>query len=146
MTVSAVRIAGPDDAAAVFRELVKEAAVEGLVVLGLDGHRRPCGVAANPRHRSLSWLKIWELADLVAEFGAHELLIGIFPPGPGRPPSQHEIDVFVGLSERARQAQVVLLDCIVVRGDGWTSLRERSHFVDLDQHVGGRGGSDGHST
>ena len=123
---------GVDEAVALLHELVAEASVDGLLVVGLDGDRRPSGVAVNSRHRAVTWLKVWELADLAAELGASALLLGLFAGGPSRPPSQHEIDAFVGLCERARRAQVVLLDCIVVRGERWWSLRARS-LVDLDR-------------
>jgi hypothetical protein len=123
---------GVDEAMALLHELVAEASVDGLLVVGLDRDRRPSGVAVNSNHRAVTWLKVWELADLAAELGASALLLGLFAGGPSRPPSRHEIDAFVGLCERARRAQVVLLDCIVVRDEVWWSLRARS-LVDLDR-------------
>jgi len=35
--------------------------VEGMLVVGLDHERHVCGVAINPRHRALSFMKVWEL-------------------------------------------------------------------------------------
>src|SRR6478736_3965550 len=99
MTVLRRPVHGVGEAMASLRELGAEASVEGLLVVGLDGDRRPSGVAVNSRHRAVTWLKVWELADLAAELGASALLLGLFAGGPSRPPSQHEIDVFVGLCE-----------------------------------------------
>ena len=39
----------------------------GMFVLGIDVNGGVCGVGHNPRHRSLSWLKVWGLVDLAAE-------------------------------------------------------------------------------
>ena len=126
MSVLERQIKGADDAVALLRELVGDDPVDGLVVVGLDHEQRLCGVGLNPRHRGLSWVKVWELADLAAELDACALVVGLFPSGVSRVPSQHEVDSFVDLSERLRPAQVLLLDCIVLRGSEWWSLRERS--------------------
>ena len=126
MSVLERQIKGADDAVALLRELVGEEPVDGLVVVGLDRDQRLCGVGLNPRHRALSWVKVWELADLAAEFDACALIVGLFPSGVSRVPSQHEVDSFVDLYERLKLAQVLLLDCIVLRGHQWWSLRERS--------------------
>jgi hypothetical protein len=120
------QIKGADDAVALLRELVGDDPVDGLVVVGLDHEQRLCGVGVNPRHRALSWVKVWELADLAAEIDACTLVVGLFPSGVPRAPSQHEVESFVDLCERLKPAQVLLLDCIVLRGDQWWSLRERS--------------------
>jgi len=120
------QIKGADDAVALLRELVGTGPIDGIVVVGLDHEQRMCGVALNPRHGALSWVKVWELADLAAEFGACALVVGLFPSGPSRAPSTYEFDTFVDLYDRAKVAQVLLLDGIVVRGHQWWSLRERS--------------------
>ncbi len=57
---------------------------DGLLVVGFDVDGRFAGVAVNDRHRSLSWVKVWELAELAAGLGAHALLLGAFPEGSGR--------------------------------------------------------------
>ena len=106
--------------------------VEGMLVVGLDHHRRPCGVAINRHHRALSFMKVWELEALLQELEACSLVVGLFPPGPVRAPTRHEIDVFSDLSTRARRAQVMLDDCIIARGTQTWSLRDLSH-VDHDQ-------------
>jgi hypothetical protein len=121
---SAVR--GPDEASALVRALVADGAVEGMLVVGLDRDRRLCGVGVNPHHRALSFVKVWELEALAAELDAHALVIGLFPSGPTRPPSRHELDSFVDLCTRARRAQVLVFDCIVFRGHRWWSMRELS--------------------
>ena len=126
MSVLERQIKGADDAVALLRKLVGDDPVDGLVVVGLDHEQRLCGVGLNPRHRALSWVKVWEVADLAAELGACALVVGLFPSGESRAPSQHEIDAFVDLYERLKPAQVLLLDCIVLRGDQWWSLRQRS--------------------
>lgn len=120
------QVKGADDAVALLRELVGTDPIEGIVVVGLDEEQRLCGVGLNPRHRALSWVKVWELADLAAELGACALVVGLFPSGRSRAPSEHEIGAFVDLHERAIRAQVLVLDCLVVRGHRWWSLRERS--------------------
>ena len=126
MSVLQAQIKGADDAIVLVRELVGSAPMEGMVVVGLDHEQRLCGVGLNPRHRALTWVKVWELADLAAELRASALVIGLFPSGRVRAPSEHEIDAFVDLHERAARAHVVLLDCLVVRGHRWWSLREQS--------------------
>jgi hypothetical protein len=104
--------------------------VEGMLVLGLDVRRQLCGVAINPHHRALSFMKVWELEALLQELEACSLVVGLFPSGPVRTPTAHEIEAFVDLSTRARRAQVMLDDCIVARGGKTWSLRELS-TVDL---------------
>ncbi len=126
MSVLQRQVKGADDAVALLRELVGEEPVDGLVVVGLDHDQRLCGVGLNPRHRALSWVKVWELAELAAEFDACALILGQFPSGVSRVPSQHEVESFVDLYGRLKPAQVLLLDCIVLRDHQWWSLRERS--------------------
>ena len=116
MSVLQGQVKGADDAVALLRALVGSEPVDGLVVVGLDHDQRLCGVGLNPRHRALSWVKVWELADLAAELGACALIVGLFPGGVSRAPSPHEVESFVDLYERLRPAQVLLLDCIVLRG------------------------------
>ena len=126
MSVLQGQVKGAEDAVALLRQLVGDDPVDGLIVIGLDHEQRLCGVGLNPRHRALSWVKVWELAELAAEFDVCVLVVGLFPPGVSRAPSWHEVDAFVDLYERLKAAQVLLLDCIVLRGDEWWSLRERS--------------------
>jgi hypothetical protein len=98
--------------------------VEGMLVVGLDRERRVCGVAINPHHRALSFMKVWELEALLQELGACSLVVGLFPAGRVRQPTAHEIEAFVDLRARAHRAQVPLDDCIVARGGQTWSLRE----------------------
>jgi hypothetical protein len=119
-------VRGADDAVALVRALVPEGETDGMLVIGLDDERRPCGVGVNPHHRALSFVKVWELEALLAELDASALVIGLFPSGPMRPPSHHELDAFVDLCTRARRAQVLVFDCIVVREHRWWSMRELS--------------------
>jgi DNA repair protein RadC len=126
MSVLQSQVRGSDDAIALLRELVGREPVEGMVVVGLDHEQRLCGVGINRRHRALTWVKAWELVDLAAEFGACALVVGLFPSGRSRAPSEHEIGAFVDLYERAVRAHVLVLDCLVVRGHRWWSLREKS--------------------
>jgi hypothetical protein len=112
------------DLLALIGAFVEGCEVEGMLVIGLDGDRRLCGVAVNPRHRALSFVKVWELRALADELDARALVVAVFPPGNGAYPSEHERRVFVDLRARAHRAQVDLLDCIVVRGDKRWSLRD----------------------
>ena len=112
------------DAVALVRALAPHGDVEGTLAIGLDRERQLCGVATNPRHRALSFVKVWELSALAAELDACTLVLAVFPPGPFRPPSPHEIDTFGELCVRAHRAQVRLLDCVVIRGEHWWSLCE----------------------
>jgi hypothetical protein len=105
-----------------FRAMAEACAVEGLLVIGLDDERRLSGVAVNPRHRSLSFVKVWELRALADELGARSLMIAMFPTGPGAEPSKHERWSFADLRDRAQRAHVDLLDCLVVRGGRCWSL------------------------
>ena len=126
MSVLERQIKGAEDAVALLRALVGDDPVDGLVVVGLDHEQRLCGVGINPRHRALSWVKVWELADLAGELDACALVVGLFPSGLCRAPSPHEVESFVDLYERLKPARVLLLDCIVLRGREWWSLRQRS--------------------
>lgn len=126
MSVLQSPVRGADDAVALVRALVPEGVVEGMFVVGLDEHRRLCGVGINPHHRALSFVKVWELSALSDELDASALVIGLFPSGPCRAPSQHELQAFADLCARARRAQVLLFDCVVVRGHRWWSMRELS--------------------
>ncbi len=119
-----LQVSGRADAAALLRQLATVRPVDGLLVVGFDADGRLTGVGANDRHRSLSWVKVWELAELARQLEAHALLVGAFPRGPGRAPSAHEITAFAALDERSERAGVLLLDCIVLRGERWWSLRE----------------------
>ena len=100
--------------------------VEGMLVVGLDGDGRVCGVAINPHHRALSFIKVWELAALVEELDAHALVVAVFPRGGPLAPTEHEISAFTDVCARAHRAQVVLADCLVVRGGRTWSMRELS--------------------
>src|SRR4029077_10189772 len=90
----------------------------GMFVLGIDAAGEVCGVGRNPRHRSLSWLKVWELVDLAAEPGSARRAIVVRPGGRAGRPSGHEVTVFTELRVRARRAGIVLVDCVVWRGGG----------------------------
>ena len=54
------------DAVSLVRELARQRDVEGMLVIGLDAQRELCGVGMNPRHRALSFVKVWELSALAA--------------------------------------------------------------------------------
>jgi len=103
----------------------------GMLVVGLDRDGELSGVGLNPRHRALSFVKVWELAALAEELEACALAIVLVPGGPVREPTPHEIDAFVALRARAHRARLVLLDCIVVRGDQSWSLRELAVSIGL---------------
>jgi hypothetical protein len=117
------------DVATLVRELAADddgGEVEGMLVVGLDGGGRMCGVAINPHHRALSFIKVWELAALVEELNACALVVAVFPRGGGDAPTEHEVSAFTDLCARAHRARVVLADCLVVRGGHPWSLRELS--------------------
>jgi len=95
----------------------------GMFVLGIDAAGEVCGVGRNPRHRSLSWLKVWELVELAAELGTSRLAIVVRSGGRAGRPSSHELTVFTELRARARRAGIVVVDCVVWRGEEWWSLR-----------------------
>jgi hypothetical protein len=99
--------------------------VEGLLVVGLDRDGGRCGVAVYPRHRALSFVKVWELHALAAELEAQSLVVALFPRGGTRSPTPHEEQSFAELRARAHRAGVDLADCIVVRGGHCWSMRER---------------------
>jgi hypothetical protein len=96
----------------------------GMLVVGLGGEGQVCGVALNPRHRALSFVKVWELSALAEELEASALVVALFRGGPARAPTPHEIDAFTDLCARSHRAQVVLSDCLVVRAGRTWSLRE----------------------
>jgi hypothetical protein len=108
------------------RLLFGDQPVEGLFVAGFDHAGKLCGVAANARHRALSWVKVWELASLAAEMEARSVAVIVYPsgPAPAPTPSAHELAVFDDLMARTRRAGIELLDCLVYRGDRLWSLRE----------------------
>jgi len=120
-------IRGPDDAAALLRCLSGDAEVPSrLLVVGLGGDRRLTGVGIAPPGRGLADFKVWELHALADELDAAALVVGRFARGRPRPPSDAEARAFVDLLQRARAAGVALLDCVVLRGERWWSLAERS--------------------
>ena len=106
--------------------LFADGPVEGLVVVGFDHGGTVCGLAVNSQHRALSWVKVWELADLASELQARSLVVAVFPSGPAKTPSAHELAVFADLLVRTRRAGFVLQDCFVYRGDRMWSLSEMS--------------------
>ncbi len=117
------------DVSTLVRELAAEedgGEVEGMLVVGLDGDGQICGVAVNQRHRALSFVKVWELSALAEELEASALVVALFPRGGSVAPSEHEVSSFTDLCARAHRAQVVLSDCLVVRGGRTWSLRELS--------------------
>jgi hypothetical protein len=95
-----------------------------MFVVGFDADDEICGVASNPRHRSLSWMKVWELVELATALGSSRLVIVLRLEGPARHPTEHEIAVFGDLEARARRAGITVLDCVVWRGTASWSLRE----------------------
>ena len=96
----------------------------GMFVVGFDADGEICGVALNPRHRSLSWLKTWELAELANELGTTRLAVVVRIAGRGARPSDHERAVFRDLRVRARRAGIALVHGLVWRGDQWWSLAD----------------------
>lgn len=121
----------PLDAVSLVQSLaVVDGDVEGLLIVGLDECGEVCGVAVNPRHRALSFVKVWMLEELQRELDACSLVVGVFRRGSARAPTRHEIDAFVDLRARAHRAQVPLRDCILARGSQTWSLRALS-AVDL---------------
>jgi hypothetical protein len=115
------------DVATLVRELAADdggGEVEGMLVVGLDGDGHICGVALNSRHRALSFIKVWELSALAQELDACALVVAVFPRGGPDAPTEHELAAFTDLCARAHRAQVVLADCLVVRGARPWSLRE----------------------
>jgi hypothetical protein len=100
--------------------------VEGMLVVGLDGEGQICGVGINSRHRALSFVKVWELSALAEELEAASLVVALFPRGGAPVPTAHEVSAFTDLCARAHRAQVVLSDCLVVRGGRPWSMRELS--------------------
>jgi hypothetical protein len=96
----------------------------GMFVLGINENGEICGAARNPRHRSLSWLKVWELVELASELGSSLLVVVLRAEGPARRPTAHELAVFGDLAVRARRAGITVVDCLVWRADDWWSLRE----------------------
>ncbi len=120
------------DAVSLVRALTPEDDVQGMLVVGLDERRQVCGVGVNAHHRALSFVKVWELRALAAELEARSVVIAVFPTGGATAPTEHELAAFRDLCTRARRAQVLLHDCIVVRGARAWSLRELT-VVDRDQ-------------
>jgi hypothetical protein len=124
MAVLQARVRGVEQ----FVEMLEAAFIgeplEGLVVAGLGIDGDLCGVAVNSRHRSLSFVKVWELSDLAAELEAWGLVVAVFPGGRARRPSDYELATFRDLDARTRRAGVVLIDCYVDRGNRLWSLRD----------------------
>jgi hypothetical protein len=97
---------------------------DGMFVVGFDADGQVCGVAVNSRHRALSWLKMWELAELANELGTNRLAVVVRIAGRGARPSDHERAVFRDLRVRARHAGIALVAGFVWRSDRWWSLAE----------------------
>jgi hypothetical protein len=115
----------PIDTVSLVRALVPAREAEGMLVVGLDRDGRISGVAVNPRHRALSFVKVWELGALADELDACALVVAVFPSRGGCDvPTEHERTAFADLAARAHRARIVLLDCVVVRAERCWSLRE----------------------
>jgi hypothetical protein len=106
------------------RRLLDGLPIKGMFAAGFGVDGRMCGVAVNPRHRSLSWVKVWELAEIVTVLEACTLHVALYPAGPGVKPTAHECAVFSDLMVRAHRAAVPVVDCHVWRGERMWSLRE----------------------
>ncbi len=88
---------------------------EGLYVVGIE-NGGICGFLVDPRHRALSWVKVWELEALVTQLSTSTVMLAVVRDGPARPPTAHELAVFGDLTGRARRAGIVISGCLLVRG------------------------------
>ena len=78
-----------------FRRLLRERPVRGPGRARATTPRTSiCGIAANPQHRSLSWMKVWELADIAVELRRARSQLVVFPPAGSPVPTAHEFAVF----------------------------------------------------
>jgi hypothetical protein len=120
------RVTGMEGFVGALRSAFEGREIEGLIVAGFGVDDRICGVAVNSEHRSLSFVKAWELSNLAIELDAARLIVVVFPNGRARRPSEFEVAAFRDLEGRLRRVGLLLLDCLVDRGDRLWSLRDLS--------------------
>ncbi len=116
----------PDDIAQFVRRCSAGGECEGLLVFGLDHQLHVVGVAVNPRYHAIATIGVPELVLLAEELEAFALAIALVEPGEPRVPSEFEVRAYRELVRRCGGVGIVLLDCVVMRGDRWWSLVERA--------------------
>jgi hypothetical protein len=93
---------------------------------GLDAGSRLVGCALNPQHRSAATIQPDHLLGVAHEIAAPALALVVFQSGEPRVPPVYEAHAFEELAARCLLLGLVVVDCIVMRGHHWWSLRERA--------------------
>jgi hypothetical protein len=108
---------GADDAARLER---------GLLVIGIDEHDELVGVAVQSQRFTARELRAHELRDVAAELSAVALVVAqIEAPDEPVPGLEEALD-FVVLASECEDLGTLLLDCVVISGHRWWSLRTRA--------------------
>lgn len=94
-----------------------------LLAVGVDDEKLLCGFGIQNDARTVADLRFDGLLLLAEELGAEALLLAhVLPPG-SRAPGVRAARQFAMLAEEGDRAGLLLVDCVVVRGDEWWSLR-----------------------
>ena len=122
----ALKILGPEDAAALLRDAVPVDQHDGEIVLGLDWRSRVCGIASRfpERDGPMPELCADQLRLIAEEVAASELVLVTFVV-PGRvAPTAADVARFEGLRVELRAAHVELVDHLLMAGHRWRSIAE----------------------
>jgi len=94
-----------------------------LLALGVDGEHILCGFGVQDDAETVADLRVDKLKALAAELGAVVLVLAhVLPPGSAVPGADAARE-FSAIAEACHRADLLLVDCVVVRGGRWWSLR-----------------------
>ncbi len=122
----ALKILGPEDAAALLRSAVPDDQHDGEIVLGLDWRSRVCGIASRfpERDGSMPELCADQLRLIAEEVAADELVLVTFVVPARVPPTAADVARFEGLRVELRASHVELVDHLLMAGHRWRSIAE----------------------
>jgi DNA repair protein RadC len=94
-----------------------------VVVIGLDVASRVTGLAENRQRWTPRSLTVREMVDLSAELRARALVLVQLVPNLRREPCGTDAHSFQALASKCAAQGVPIVDCVVVSGQRWWSLR-----------------------
>jgi hypothetical protein len=141
----ALKILGPEDAAALLRAAVPTDQHEGEIVLGLDWRSRVCGIASRfpDRDGPMPELCAEHLTLIAEEVAASELVLVTFVEPARLTPTAADVARFEGLRVELRAAHVDLVDHVLMAGHRWRSIGELTPLFSGRPTAGGRDRADG---
>lgn len=123
-----LRLRGPDDVARFARQCVADgtAPVPSLIVIALDDELATNEFAVNADCVSQMFLSVDELVRVAARLDSDALALVEIRSDPVAAPSLIEAREFTALTDECAKCDLLILDCLVVIGHHWWSLREVS--------------------